>query len=435
MISERRPPLGDHDAPSGTGERPALALAQRPRLLLGDCREILATLEAESVDAIVCDPPYELGFMGKGWDRSGVAFDAATWAACLRVAKPGAHLVAFGGTRTAHRLAVAIEDAGWEIRDTIAWCYWSGFPKSLDISKDMDRAAGAAREVVATPMGRTGNKYAKGLGDPRPWMSKAAEAGYHEHPGPTPATDLARQWNGWGTAIKPAFEPAILARKPLRETSIARQVMATGTGALNIDACRFAPGDPMWPGPDDGEYTYTAARPPSPNATSYELSAAPAQQSAGQRIGRFPSNLIHVPKASREERELGCEGLPVRTGAEAVDREEGQSLDSPSAGAGRTADGVRNWHPTVKPLHLMRWLVRLVTPPGGVVLDPFMGSGTTGMAAVGQGFRFVGCELDADHLQISRARVEWASVHGVECDLGDVRQQVQQASLFGSVSP
>ena len=450
------------------------------RLLLGDCRELLATLDAESVDAIVCDPPYELGFMGKGWDRSGVAFDAATWAACLRVAKPGAHLVAFGGTRTAHRLAVAIEDAGWEIRDTVAWCYWSGFPKSLDVSKAMDGSdkaeesrrrsltftawmrstgitAAAINDATASFMG---SHYLTDRTQPavavaslfdllRPLLPSVppeieslvrertiesenmkqrevtgmgrsgiatGETGRHtiggsfsvDFPITAPATDLARQWNGWGTALKPAFEPAILARKPLRETSIARQVAATGTGALNIDACRFAPGDPMWPGPDGEVGSY-------PNT-----------------LGRFPANLIHTPKASREERELGCEGLPVRTGAEQAEREEGSAgLQSPRSGAiGNKSDGVRNWHPTVKPLHLMRWLVRLVTPPGGVVLDPFMGSGTTGMAAAGQGFRFVGCELDADHLQIARARIEWAAGGGVACDLDDVRTPNPQPELF-----
>ena len=300
----------------------------------------------------------------------------------------------------------------------------SGFPKSLDISKAIDALHGAEREVVA----------------PSPWNARkpngsagVASVGLNASPGApditAPATEDAKRWAGHGTAVKPAIEPALLLRKPISETSIARNVLKWGTGSLNIDACRFAPGDPMWPGPDDGPpLQWEHGR-----SMGYHGAADGGPCAAGvNNAGRFPANLVHVPKASRAERELGCEGLPTRTGAEATGSKEGQArLDSPRTGAGRSADAIRNFHPTVKPLGLMRWLVRLVTPPSGVVLDPFTGSGTTGMAAVGQGFSFIGCELLAEHVQIARARIEYAATgQTVDCDLADSRTPPTQPSMF-----
>lgn len=328
-------------------------------VFLGDCLDVMQALPDASVDSIVCDPPYGIGFMGKAWDAlpPGVG-----WAAeCLRVLKPGGHLVAFGGTRTYHRLVVALEDAGFEIRDTISWCYWSGFPKSLDVSKATKSDA----------------------------------------------------WAGFGTAIKPAVEPAVLARRPLVGT-VAANVLEHGTGALNIDGCRFAPGAKEWPGPSGKIPEYPNG--PRGNTGS---GAAFGGRGLGRRdepvfahdLGRFPANLVHVPKASRKERERGTEGLPTRTGAEAVGRAEGSpgSL-SPGAGAGRTAREIRNFHPTVKPVRLLRWLCRLVTPPGGLVLDPFAGSGSCGVAAVLEGFAYVGVEIDPAYHPIAEARIRHALV-------------------------
>ena len=322
-------------------------------LYRGDCLDVLAAMEPDSVDAIVCDPPYGLGFMNSKWDALPPGVD---WARlCLRVLKPGGHLVAFGGTRTVHRLATAIEDGGFEIRDMISWLYWSGFPKSLDVSKAID-------------------------------------------------TEAAKKWNGYGTALKPAQEPAVLARKPLTGT-VAGNVLQHGTGALNIDGCRFAYGDEAWPGPgDDYSGSVFVGQPDKFNGFS---SAGSDITANGHELGRWPANIYAHPKASRSEREAGCERLPGRTGAEATDRTAGSAgLDNPRAGAGRTADRVKNHHPTVKPIGVMRWLCKLTGGQrGSVILDPFMGSGTTGCAAVLEGFDFIGIEREPEYMQICEARI------------------------------
>jgi site-specific DNA-methyltransferase (adenine-specific) len=348
-----------------------------------------------SVDSCVTDPPYELGFMGKGWDSSGVAFDPKTWAAVFRVLKPGAFLCAFGGTRTYHRIACAIEDAGFEIRDCLSWLYGTGFPKSLNVG------------------------------------------------------------DGRGTALKPAWEPIILARKPLIGT-VAANVSEHGTGALNIDACRIGLGLDKTPAPTRRG-----------NSTPWFTTAAAQRLGGDDTVGRWPANVLldeeaarlldeqsgtltsgtksphharnaprlgknaygsdpgtpvprewtgdsggasrffYCAKASASEREAGCDALPAKSAGELTDREDGSDgLNSPRAGAGRTSTGRKNHHPTVKPIALMEWLVRLVTPPGGTVLDPFLGSGTTGIAALRQGFRFVGVELGEEYIELMRTRIE-----------------------------
>lgn len=401
-----------------------VAVDARWQVHLGDCVAWLLSLPEASVDAIVCDPPYGLspdgrartwddvaegrargGFMGRAWDA---ACPGRTWAeACLRALKPGGHLVAFGATRTVHRLACAVEDVGFELRDSIGWVYYSGFPKSLDVSKAIDAVAGADREVVGLSphaANRTADMgYGGGVAGEGPRLLTA------------PATDDARRWAGWGTALKPALEPAVLARKPLVGT-VAANILGHGTGALHIDACRLAPGDVAWVGPDDGEApTQHGGRPSGVSSgTGAEIyglrGAMPPGQSDGQRLGRFPANLYYCPKAPRLERERGCDDLPARSGAEAVDREEGSAgTHSPRAGAGRTAEKVRNHHPTVKPVRLMRWLCRLVTPPGGLVVDPFTGSGTTGAAAMLEGLRFMGAEMEPDYHAIATARIAHAA--------------------------
>ena len=352
------------------------------RIYHGDCLDVLRSLPEASVDAVVTDPPYGLAFMGKRWDYDVPSVEV--WAECLRVLKPGGHLLAFAGTRTQHRMAVRIEDAGFEIRDLIAWVYGSGFPKSLDVSKAIDKAAGAERtEVVGSKLGRPG--MARDGSNQRNGFDSAfggKNGTPMNHNLYAPATDAARQWAGWGTALKPALEPITVARKPLAGT-VAETVLAYGTGAINVEAARCEGG--RWPanlihdgGPDVTDLLGDATR------------------------------FFYCAKALRADREAGCGDLPQRSAAEAVERAEGSAgLESPRAGAGRTS-GARNFHPTVKPTDLMRYLCRLVTPPGGVVLDPFFGSGSTGRGAVLEGFQCVGIERDAEYVAVARARVAHA---------------------------
>jgi site-specific DNA-methyltransferase (adenine-specific) len=380
----------------------------RARIIVGDCRASMATLPDASVDAVVCDPPYELGFMGKAWDASGIAYDLEVWRQALRVLKPGGHLLAFSGSRTYHRMACAIEDAGFDIRDQIMWVYGSGFPKSLDVSKAIDKAAGAAREVVGSKLGLAGYSCAPGKGN-EVYGGGIGGSGSSEKECEitAPATDAARQWSGWGTALKPAHEPICMARKPLQGT-VAANVLRHGTGAINVDGCRVGDEDTTRP---NGPIGYHGGG---------------TGGTGGSASGRWPANFIHdgseeataglgeaarffyCAKASRSDREEGCDDLPLRTGAEAVEREEGSAgMDSPRAGAGRTASTVQNHHPTVKPTDLMRYLVRMVTPLGGTVLDPFTGSGSTGRAAMLEGAQFIGCELSPEYAEIARARIRY----------------------------
>ena len=334
----------------------------------GDCLEVLRSLPDCSVDSVVTDPPYGLSFMGKRWDYDVPSVDV--WAECLRVLKPGGHLLAFAGTRTQHRMAVRIEDAGFEIRDMIAWVYGSGFPKSLDVSKAIDKAAGAEREVVGQHGAPAKSIYSQGKQELPQEVNITA-----------PATPEAKQWQGWGTALKPALEPITVARKPLIGT-VAENVLQHGTGAINVDGGRVGE---RWP----ANFIHDG----SEEAT--DLLGASA---------RF----FYCAKASKADRDEGCEKLQERSAGECVDRVEGSAgMESPRAGAGRTS-GSRNHHPTVKPTDLMRYLCRLVTPPSGIVLDPFMGSGSTGKAAMLEGFAFVGIEREAEYIDIAKARIQSA---------------------------
>ncbi|ANT41833.1 DNA methylase [Mycobacterium phage Makemake] len=319
-------------------------------LRLGDCRDILTELEDASVDSIVTDPPYELAFMGKKWDSSGIAFDVEMWEQCLRVLKPGGHLLAFGGSRTWHRLTVAIEDAGFEIRDSIAWLYGSGFPKSLDVSKAIDKAAGAEREVIGEQPDRWTNKgTVLNFATDRPQSSIPVTG--------DPATEAARQWQGWGTALKPAFEPIVVARKPLAGT-VAANVLEHGTGALNIAACRV--GD----GPDS-------------------------------QSGRWPTNVV-LDDAQAAELGEPQKFFPVfKYQAKAPTKERPSYVNE---------DGAKVAHPTVKPVALMRWIAKLSTPPGGVVLDPFAGSGATAEACILEGFKCIAIEKEPDYIPLIEQR-------------------------------
>lgn len=438
----------------------------RYTLHAGDCRDVMRDYPADHFDSIVSDPPYGLSFMGKGWDK-GVPGEEF-WREALRVAKPGAHLLAFGGSRTFHRLTVAIEDAGWEIRDVVCWLYGSGFPKSLDVSKAIDRVNGetdrlhrftawmrttgvTARQIDAVTQTNMGSHYLTAgtqpaiptaalwqrlrplCGDVPAWVDALVERiaaerevigtksgnllavapGQANDRGATlldltaPATADAQQWAGWGTALKPAWEPVIVARKPLVGT-VAANVTRYGTGAINIDGCRVGDETGRWPANvmHDGSDEVVAG--------------FPADE------GRF----FYCAKASRTDREEGCDHLPARTGAEAVERDDDTAgLQSPRAGAGRTADTVRNFHPTVKPTDLMRYLARLVTPPDGLLLDPFMGSGSTGKGALLEGFRFVGIDLDPAHVAIAEARCQFA-VDTVDAEAAAAEAPGAQLALF-----
>lgn len=401
------------------------------RVFHGDCIEVLnydelgydyrlgyGTTRAfpdNSVDAVITDPPYELGFMGKQWDGSGIAFDVELWRECLRVLKPGGHLLAFGGSRTWHRMACAIEDAGFELRDSIAWLYGSGFPKSLDVSKAIDKAAGAERTEGA-----------------REWPGGQRRAGVMgENLGTqtltkfdTPATDAAKRWEGWGTALKPSFEPIIVARKPLSGT-VAANVLEHGTGALNIDACRVDLQGESWAGNSENAHTDYSGKVYGTFAQQYAKPSNPA--------GRWPTNVV---LDEHQAAELDAQSGTLKSGANPTRRGSDKFRNTYGDFAGQTecvahrgddeggasrffpvfryeakasteerpvVDGVS--HPTVKPLDLMRWLVRLVTPPGGLVLEPFAGSGTTAEACIHEHMRCIAIEREDDYLPLIMARL------------------------------
>ena len=440
----------------------------------GDCLAVMREMPDASVDAVVTDPPYGLSFMGKRWDYDVPSVDI--WAECLRILKPGGHLLAFAGTRTQHRMAVRIEDAGLEIRDMIAWVYGSGFPKSLDVSKAIDKAGGASpreqskilrakreaaglsREKVAASVGCTpssvrdweeGRARATGAAvefivPSEEYRAKLADLlGYSSderrligaaidrrgdgtvyavgHSGGLRSggnTDAARQWSGWGTALKPALEPITVARKPLVGT-VAENVLEHGTGALNVDGCRIE-------GRERTDYGLANATRSAGN--TYGTPSASADFDATQ--GRWPANLIHdgseevvtlFPMTESGSRRAGkhrVAGGQGRYGEFAVGELPEIVGDSGSAArffycakASKADRGDDNNHPTVKPTDLMRYLCRLVTPPGGIVLDPFAGSGSTGKAAALEGFRFIGIEREAEYVEIARARIK-AACHG-----------------------
>jgi len=363
------------------------------RVFHGDCREVLRGLPDNSIDSVVTDPPYELGFMGKKWDSTGIAYDVSVWEECLRVLKPGGHILAFGGSRTWHRLAVAIEDAGFEIRDSIAWMYGSGFPKSLDVSKAIDKRLGAEREVVGTRQGK-GSQTGVTVGA----IGGGASEGFghgntiNETSAHTPE---AQHWEGWGTALKPTHEPIVVGRKPFAKGStVAANVLLHGVGGLNIDASRI--------GTDD-------TRSKTSMSAMGQNSGWNAHQNreviAGSACGRWPANVILDEYSAGLLDEQSGENPPrffYCAKASKRDRNEGLEDSNP--------------HPTVKPTTLMRYLIKLVTPAGGTVLDPFTGSGSTGKAALLDGFDFVGAELTEEYLPIIEGRLRWAIEQEGETD-------------------
>lgn len=441
---------------------------------IGSNLDVLPTLPDNSIDSIVTDPPYELGFMGKSWDSTGIAYNVTLWRECLRVLKPGGHLLAFSGSRTYHRMTCAIEDAGFEVRDQIMWVYGSGFPKSHNISKAMDKNGGKDLTWFIDYVIKTAEE--KGItkaelsalfpsknGNPTGWLwnkqngqgitleqynkikdflclpfesieeversvigvgkagltkgNIANFAGKTEFEITAPATNEAKQWDGWGTALKPAHEPICVARKPLDGT-VVDNVRKWGVGGLNIDGCRVGTED-------------TTTRKNS-SSSSYmtgnigEVQPVGDYYQTGSNKGRFPANLIHdgsqqvldlfpgdkdkssarffyCPKASKADRDDGCEGFEEKE-LKAYSDFSGTPEHSKKENVQR-----RNIHPTVKPTELMAYLCRLVTPPGGTILDPFTGSGSTGRAAVSQCFNFIGIELSPEYAAIAEARIKAAN--------------------------
>jgi len=487
------------------------------KIICGDSIKVMKDIPNDVIDSVICDPPYEIGFMNKLWDNSGIAYNVDLWKQCLRVLKPGGYLLSFGGARTYHRMACAIEDAGFEIRDMIEWIYGQGFPKSLDISKAVDKQGGKSlswfidyilkvaderkisrKELTMLFPSKNGNstgwlwnkqktqnitikqynKIKNFLDLPFENLKEAERevigkgkagltagsianfAGKKEFNLTTPTTSQAKQWEGWGTNLKPAHEPVCMARKPLSEKTVAENVLKWGTGGINIDECRVEIDSIK-----DASQLRTMNRSQKDDKNGWGMN-----QNKGDNPevispkGRFPANIIHdgsdevmkvfpntskgwgvatngkakgkgsmfgtggtnanrydmdgssaarffyCPKASKSERDMGCEELEKKTAGECTDRKNGSAgLKSPRAGAGRT-NGSKNYHPAVKPIKLMEYLVKLVTVKDALVLDSFIGSGTTAIACKKLKRNFIGIELYPEYVEIARKRTSRVQV-------------------------
>jgi DNA modification methylase len=445
-------------------------------LRLGDCLEVLKTLEDNSVDSIVTDPPYHLtsitkrfgkkgsapaqygtdgafaraskGFMGKEWDGGDIAFRTDVWKECYRVLKPGGHLLSFGGSRTYHRMAVAIEDAGFEVRDQIMWVYGSGFPKSHNIGKAIDKIQGNESKIKGfVPRYPEGTRGEKSTGD----SSWFGGNGFEEQPGMKPVFEINNEWEGWGSSLKPAHEPICMARKPLSEKSIAENVLKWGTGGINIDDCRIGFSENDDPRIGKG-YEWESKAEPFGEANSTQIKEGwnsegrfPANIMFDEEAGKIldeqsgiskstgsvrkkdtetdPSNMdfkhkegensnpyagqeggasrfFYCPKVSKKERDMNM------TGEEKPTRKWRDDKGMKLTGSGNPRNEMgKNTHPTVKPIKLMEYLITLVTPKGGVVLEPFMGSGSTGIAAKNLGMSFIGIEREEEYFEIAKQRI------------------------------
>lgn len=349
--------------------------------------------------------------MGRGWDSTGIAYNVDLWRECLRVLKPGGHLLAFGASRTWHRVAVAVEDAGFEMRDSIAWISNKTFPKSLNISKAIDKMAGAEREIVGQIANPANNK-------PGGTSYNLSVTGMPEKAYITaPATDEAKKWDGWGTALKPVFEPVVVARKPLDGT-VAANVLKYGTGGLNIDASRVGDEVRVNPPANNLDGSGWGMRPKGDPSTA--VGRWPANvilDEAGEDALGSVSNFFYVARASKADRNEGLDLLPTqRTQHNSGGLGRRTSVDARLAEGGENTPTAKNIHPTVKPTDLMRYLIRLVTRPGGTVLDVFTGSGSTGKAAILDGYKFVGIELTEDYLPIIEGRLDHAIQTANELD-------------------
>jgi len=384
-------------------------------ILTGDNRVTLKTLADNSIDAIITDPPYGIDFLGKSWDANTGALE--TYQECLRVLKPGGHILAFSAARTYHHLAITLEQAGFEIRDQIMWIYSSGFPKSQDIGKQIDKKAGK-RKTLPSDNGSA----IVGMGTQCSKCSKKENGSnqYKCQEEPCPLKEVLKpadnEWAGWGTALKPAHEPIALARKPIK-TSIRENCLKYGTGALNIDATRVPYADEAdlklvvdWA----NKYTSPGVQEYGKLDGSVERTHTEEQfKSEASTQGRFPSNVVgeipdyqkyfYCPKVSRKERHIGHEMPPAMFGnMKGCYDENGERY---AVGLDAREGNVGNNHPTVKPIELMKYLIKLITPPGGTVLDPFNGSGSTGCAAVELGHTYIGCELDPAYVEIAEKRI------------------------------
>lgn len=391
------------------------------KIIHGDCLEKLKDLDDNSIDAICTDPPYGLEFMGKEWDYN--VPEVEIWEQVLRVLKPGGHALVACGTRTQHRMAVNLEDAGFEIRDIVGWIYGSGFPKSHNIGKAVDKIQGNERELVGKQKGAgtTGNNTNTGN------QTFVAKNQYED--GTLDITKGNSPWEGWGTALKPAMELWTLCRKPLAESTIAENVLEHGTGGMNIDGCRVD----AEPGlAKNWERNQSQSAKEGRNSMNGGLDTIDLKDYTP--TGRFPANLLHdgsdeatkdmqwkgkskqrffySPKANKKERNAGLEGFEEKEvrggGGRVVDgyKEGEEDLKQAASAYGAVKAKKANVHPTVKPIALMQYLCRLITPPEGTVLDPFMGSGTTGIAAHLEGFDFVGIEMNEEYIEIAKARIE-----------------------------
>jgi DNA modification methylase len=425
---------------------------KKTELKLGDCLEQLRLMPDNSVDSVVTDPPYGVSFMGKKWDHDVPSKEV--FAEILRVLKPGGHALIACGTRTQHRMAVNIEDAGFEIRDVITWLYGSGFPKNMDISKAIDKAGGEKQDTQYVPQ-VSNEVYGHG---------KGKAAGVDRTPGAklsgNAITSAAKQWQGWGTALKPACEFWTLARKPLSEKTVAANVLKHGTGGINVDGCRVAgiaavpfgrqTGEGIaangngsthgkmertefipnprgrWPanlildeeaaevldGQSGISKSVSSPRNNKPSLNTCMKSGNLGHISRGHADSGGASRFFYVAKASKSERNAGLDDLPLK---EVKSYEGGPivSSDHPETSPGGSKLA-QNHHPTVKPVKLMTYLCRLITPPGGIVLDPFMGSGSTGVAAVREGFGFIGIEREPAYFEICKARIQGEIEKGEE---------------------
>ncbi len=388
----------------------------------GDCREILPQLKGTGV---VTDPPYELGFMGKDWDKQGVSFQKETWQIIRESCLPGAMLLSFGGTRTFHRIACAIEDAGWELRDTIMWLYGSGFPKSLDISKAIDKQFGVEREVVGKRISAygtdtaTGERVSRDKGGAGLWVGKDAKD--VELKSDSPTTPEAQLWSGYGTALKPAYEPILICMNPLDGT-FANNALKHRVAGLNIDGCRVdgAKGNGIW-GTSNATINTDRKFNASPSMTEYRSQQHPQ--------GRFPANIIHDgseevlelfpnPHGAGYQREKMVDSQYNASSYDmSSERQMNRFGDSGSAArffycakASKSERGEGNNHPTVKPLALMKYLVKLISPPkDAVIIDPFMGSGTTLIACKELGIKCIGIDTDEYACEIAVKRCQAAN--------------------------
>jgi DNA modification methylase len=380
------------------------------KLICGNSLLELKKLDSNSIDSVVTDPPYELGFMGKEWDKTGIANNVELWKEVYRVLKPGGHMLAFSGTRTYHRMVCAIEDSGFEIRDQLAWIYGSGFPKSQNVGKMIDKKAGKKVEkgeafnVVGMGKSNGGSKFRSYHPDYKPY---------------DPQTDDAKKYDGWGTALKPAQEPIVLARKPLSENTVADNVIKYNTGAINIDECRVAyQGDYRSPAKKDGSLNSGGSF-GCGDVEKFDDAAAEAK-------GRWPANIIH--DGSEEVLHLFPDNVKGGTWAKTKGmrafNNDGKDTEAIIIGTDNSVGSAArffycakankkdredgNKHPTVKPTEVMRYLIRLITPKDGIVLDPFNGSGSTGKAAMLEGKNYIGIDLSDDYIKISEARIKSA---------------------------